>query len=86
MMTYSDLPKSFWGHASEIAAYLNPVPFKSVPKTPAKLWTGDKPSLRHIQIWGCPAHVLNKNTIKLDPSTELRLFRLSFGNKWLFIL
>ncbi|RVW26828.1 hypothetical protein CK203_111491 [Vitis vinifera] len=31
------------------------VPSKAVPKTPFELWTGRKPSLRHIHIWGCPA-------------------------------
>ena len=46
MMSYSDLPKSFWGHALETTAYLlNLVPSKSVPKTPLELWTGDKPSI-----------------------------------------
>ncbi|KAL8134929.1 hypothetical protein AgCh_009805 [Apium graveolens] len=71
MMSYSDLPKSFWGHALEIAAYLlNLVPSKSVPKTPLELWTGDKPSLRYIRIWGCPAHVLNKNATKLESRTK----------------
>ncbi|KAL8134578.1 hypothetical protein AgCh_009559 [Apium graveolens] len=75
MMSYSDLPKSFWGHALETAAYLlNLVPSKSVPKKPLELWTGDKPSLRHIRIWGCPAHVLNKNATKLESRTEVRLF------------
>ncbi|KAL8125161.1 hypothetical protein AgCh_012728 [Apium graveolens] len=75
MMSYSDLPKSFWGHALETTAYLlNLVPSKSVPKTPLELWTGDKPSLRHIRIWGCPAHVLNKNATKLESRTEVRLF------------
>ena len=75
MMSYSDLPKSFWGHALETAAYLlNLVPSKSVPKTPLELWTGDKPSLRHIRIWGCPAHVLNKNATKLESRTEVKLF------------
>ena len=44
MMSYSSLPKSFWGHALETTAYLlNLVPSKSVPKTPIELWTGDKP-------------------------------------------
>ena len=34
MMSYSDLPNSFWGHALETAAYiLNLVPSKSVPTT-----------------------------------------------------
>ncbi|KAL8089363.1 hypothetical protein AgCh_038981 [Apium graveolens] len=75
MMSYSDLPKSFWGYALETAAYLlNLVPSKSVPKTPLELWTGDKPSLRHIRIWGCPAHVLNRNATKLESHTEVRLF------------
>ncbi|KAL8091512.1 hypothetical protein AgCh_033945 [Apium graveolens] len=75
MMSYSDLPKSFWGHALETTAYLlNLVPSKSVPKTPLELWTGDKPSLRHIRIWGCPAHALNKNATKLESRTEVRLF------------
>ncbi|KAL6341448.1 hypothetical protein AAG906_032567 [Vitis piasezkii] len=41
MMSYSDLPISFWGHAIETTAYiLNLVPSKSVPKTPTELWTG----------------------------------------------
>ncbi|KAL8125384.1 hypothetical protein AgCh_012900 [Apium graveolens] len=61
--------------APETAAYLlNLVPSKSVPKTPLELWTGDKPSLRHIRIWGCPAHVLNKNATKLESRTEVKLF------------
>ena len=63
------------GHALKITTYLlNLVPYKSVPKTPIELWTGDKPSLRHIRIWGCPAHVLNKNATKLESRTEVRLF------------
>ncbi|KAL8093711.1 hypothetical protein AgCh_035549 [Apium graveolens] len=75
MMSYSDLPKSFWGHALEITAYLlNLVPSKSVPKPLLELWTGYKPSLRHIRIWGCPAHVLNKNATKLKSRTEVKLF------------
>ena len=75
MMSYSDLPKSFWGYALKTAAYLlNLVPSKSVPKTPSELWTGNKPSLRHIRVWGCPAHVLNKKATKLESRTEVRLF------------
>ncbi|RVW62715.1 Retrovirus-related Pol polyprotein from transposon TNT 1-94 [Vitis vinifera] len=37
---------------------LNRVPSKAVPKTPFELWTGRKPSLRHIHIWGCPAEAI----------------------------
>lgn len=71
----SNLPKSFWGHALETAAYLlNLVPSESVPQTLIELWTGNKPRLRHIRIWGCPANVLNKNATKLESRTEVRLF------------
>ena len=74
-MSYSNLPKSFWGHALEKTTYiLNLVPSKSVPKTPIELWSGDKPSLRHIRMWYCPTHVLKKNATKLDSRTKLRLF------------
>ena len=50
---------------------LNRVPSKSVPKTPYELWTGRKPSLRHLRVWGCPAEakVFNPNIGKLDPKT-----------------
>ncbi|RVW37486.1 Retrovirus-related Pol polyprotein from transposon TNT 1-94 [Vitis vinifera] len=75
MMSYSDLPISFWGHAIETAAYiLNLVPSKSVPKTPTELWTGRKPSLKHVRMWGCPAHVLKGKTEKLETKTKLCFF------------
>ena len=75
MMSYSDLPDSFWGYALETAAYiLNLVPSKSVPLTPTELWIGQKPSLKHVRIWGSPAHVLNGKTDKLESRTEVRLF------------
>ena len=38
MMSYSDMPNSFWGHALETVAYiLNLAPSKSVPITPTEL-------------------------------------------------
>ncbi|KAL5562549.1 hypothetical protein UlMin_032296 [Ulmus minor] len=53
---------------------LNLVPSKLVPKTPHELWTGRKPSLRHIHIWGCPAHVLKGKTDKMESRSEVCLF------------
>ena len=38
------------------------------------MWTGHKPSLRHIRVWGCPAHVLKGKTEKLEPKTEVCVF------------
>ena len=44
---------------------------KSVPKTPYELWTGKRPSLRHLHVWGCPAEVriYNPHEKKLDERT-----------------
>ena len=65
MMSYSELPNSYWGYALETVVYiLNLVPSKSVPSTPTELWNGRKPSLRHIRIWGSPAHVLKPDADK----------------------
>ena len=59
MMSYGSLPSNFWGYALETTQYiLNLVPFKAIPTTPKELWTGRKPNLDHVQIWGSPAHVL----------------------------
>ncbi|XP_075078070.1 uncharacterized protein LOC142164275 [Nicotiana tabacum] len=75
MLSYSDLPSSFWGYALETANYiLNLVPSKSVPSTLVELWTGRKPSLRHIRVWGCPAHVLKGKADKLESRTEVYIF------------
>ena len=72
MMSYSSVPISLWGEALKTAMYiLNRVPSKAVPKTPFELWTGRKPSLRHIHIWGCPAEarIYNPHEKKLDSRT-----------------
>ena len=70
IMSYSDLPNSFWGYALETTSYiLNLVPSMSVPTTATESWTGRKPSLKHIRLWGCQAHVLKGKTYKLEPRT-----------------
>ena len=56
MISHSNLPISLWGEALKTAAYiLNRVPTKATAKTPYELWTGKKPSIKHLHIWGCPA-------------------------------
>ena len=70
MLIHSSLPEFLWGEALKTAAYiLNQVPSKSVPKTPYKLWSSKKPSLRHFHVWGCKAEVrpYNPQSKKLDP-------------------
>ncbi|KAH9734858.1 Integrase catalytic domain-containing protein [Citrus sinensis] len=53
---------------------LNLVPSKSLPKTPIELWSGRKPSLRHVRIWGSPAHVLKPKADKMDSRSEVCMF------------
>ncbi|KAD2805675.1 hypothetical protein E3N88_39052 [Mikania micrantha] len=55
---------------------LNRVPSKSVPKTPYELWTGRKPSLRYMKVWGClaEAKLYNPFLKKLDMKTVICYF------------
>ena len=53
---------------------LNRVPSKTVPTTPYEIWHGKKPSLNHLRIWDCSAHVKRQQTDKL----EFRSFRARF--------
>ncbi|KAL6329550.1 hypothetical protein AAG906_022101 [Vitis piasezkii] len=89
MMSYSSVPISLWGEALKTAMYiLNRVPSKAVPKTPFELWTGRKPSLRHIHIWGCPMRQesithMRKSLIQeryLDISLAIRINRKFLEN------
>ena len=50
---------------------LNRIPSKVVPKIPFELWTGRKPSLRHLHVWGClvEVRVYNPHEMKLNSRT-----------------
>ena len=74
-MSYSELPVFLWGYALKTAVYiLNHVPNKSIPKTPQELWSGQKPTLNHFRIWGCPEHVLKGKMSKLETRSEVCFF------------
>ena len=69
MISNSSLPKSLWTYALKNAVYLlNRIPSKAVPKNPFELWSGRKPSLRHLHVWGClaEARMYNPHEKKLD--------------------
>ena len=77
MIRHSTLPESLWGEALKTAAYiLNQVSTKAAAKTPYELWTGRKPSLNHLHIWGCPAKVrpYRPHEMKLDSKTVSSYF------------
>ncbi|KAJ4710364.1 Retrovirus-related Pol polyprotein from transposon TNT 1-94 [Melia azedarach] len=72
MISHSTLPESLWSEALKTAAYiLNRVPTKVTAKTLYELWTGKKPSLKHLHVWGCPAEArpYRANEKKLDSRT-----------------
>jgi hypothetical protein len=72
MLSYSTLPVRLWMEALKTVIHkLNRVPSKAVPKTPYELWTGRKPTLNYLHIWGCPAEatIFNPTQKQLDERT-----------------
>ncbi|KAG8472923.1 hypothetical protein CXB51_035047 [Gossypium anomalum] len=75
MMSHADLPTSFWGHALETTIFtLNRVPSKSVQKTPYEMWTGKRPSMSFMKIWGYEACVKHQTSTKVEPKSERCIF------------
>ncbi|KAK8596840.1 hypothetical protein V6N12_065319 [Hibiscus sabdariffa] len=71
MMSHSDLSTSFWGHALETTAFtLNCVLSKSVQKTPHEMWTGKRPGMSFMKVWGCKAYVKHHMSTKLEPKSH----------------
>ena len=71
MMSRASLSINFWRYALETAAHiLNLVPTKKVSKTPFEMWSGKRPSLAHIKIWGCEVFVRRETQDKLDSRSE----------------
>nr|GEX10400.1 putative zinc finger, CCHC-type [Tanacetum cinerariifolium] len=69
MLANSNLSEFLWTEALKTAVHiLNRVPSKSIPKTPYEIWTGRKPNLRYLRVWGClaEAKLHNPQSRKLD--------------------
>jgi hypothetical protein len=70
MMSQTDPPPSFWDYDLETAAFtLNIVPTKSVEKIPYEIWTGKRPGLSFLRVWGCEAYVKCLMSDKLTPKS-----------------
>ena len=69
------LPKMFWAEAVSTVAYLiNRSPTRGHGRTPEEIWSGQKPDLSHLKVFGCKAlvHIPKKFRRKFDPkSTEM---------------
>ena len=59
MLKSKKLPKEFWAEAVACAVYLsNRSPTRSVwGKTPQEAWSGRKPGISHLRVFGSIAHV-----------------------------
>eukprot|EP00253_Pinus_taeda_P032826 PITA_32826 len=72
MLHNQDLPKYLWGEATKTTIYIqNRCPHKSLDnKTLEEVFTGKKPSVDHLRIFGCPVyiHIPKEKRKKLDPS------------------
>nr|CAD1817932.1 unnamed protein product [Ananas comosus var. bracteatus] len=72
------LPKSFWAEAVACATYLiNRSPTKSLKNmTPEEGWSGYKPGVKHLKIFGCIAYaqIPKEKRKKLDDRGEKCIF------------
>jgi hypothetical protein len=72
MLSYSSLSLGLWMEALKTTIHiLNRVTSKSIHKTSYELWTGRKPTLNYLHIWGClaEAKIFNPGQGKLDERT-----------------
>lgn len=72
------MPAKLWGEAVRHAVYLlNRVPTKEMTGiTPYEAWTGRKPYLEHLRVFGCVAHmkVPSAHTQKLDDRSKVMVY------------
>lgn len=73
MITGARLPKVLWGEAAHCANYLNnrtPRVYGTRLSTPEEMWTGKKPDLTHLRVFGCVAyaHLAKEQRGTLDPT------------------
>ncbi|KAL4289791.1 hypothetical protein GQ457_14G011090 [Hibiscus cannabinus] len=70
MLKAKNMPKEFWAEVVSCDVYLsNRSPTKNVDNvTPQEAWSGRKPSVRHIRVFGsiAYAHVPDQGRLKLD--------------------
>ncbi|TYK18672.1 Retrovirus-related Pol polyprotein from transposon TNT 1-94 [Cucumis melo var. makuwa] len=78
MLKCKKMPKEFWAQAVECTVYLsNRSPTRSLwNKTPQQAWTGRKPSIGHLRVFGCMAyaHIPDQKRSKLDDKSEKYVF------------
>lgn len=79
MLIGKSVPKKLWGEAVETAAYLlnrNPTIATQENKTPIELWTGKKPNVKNLRIFGskCFVRIPKQQLQKLDKVSMKNVF------------
>jgi hypothetical protein len=78
MILAQGLELEFWGKAVSTTVYIkNRCPTKALDsKTPQEAWSGRKPNVSHLRIFGCKAfaHVLNEKRTKLESKSMPSVF------------
>jgi hypothetical protein len=78
MIHDQDLPMCLWAEAAMAVVYVqNRLPHSALGlKTPEEMFTGKKPEVSHLKIFGCPVfiHIPKEKRNKLDPSGKKGIF------------
>ena len=78
MMCDQDLPASLWAEAVGTAVYVQNICHHAIldEKTLEEVFTGEKPNIRHLSIFGCTVyvHVLKEKRTKMEPSGKKGIF------------
>jgi transposase InsO family protein len=78
------LPKQYWAEVVSCAVYLlNRCPTRSLQAvTPEEAWSGHKPSVTHLRVFGCVAYtkILDARRTKLDDKSEKCIF-VGYGDR-----
>jgi transposase InsO family protein len=73
-----DLPMHLWAEAARTTVYVqNRLSHSALGfKTPEEMFSGKKPEVIHLKIFGCPVfvHILKEKRTKLEPSGKKRIF------------
>ena len=78
MLHDQDIPMHLWAEAARTTVYVqNCTPHRVLEnKTPKEVFSGKKPEVSHIRIFGSPMyiHILKEKRTKLDPSGKKGIF------------
>ena len=78
MQHHAGLSNGFWIYAvkAKLHTYNVTLIKRADYKTPTELWSGKKPNISHLRVFGCQAwvHILKKRRSKLEPKSREMIF------------